>query len=101
MTRSRLYIYILAGGYLAYTGFGLAKSALEQRPENFMLYLAAGIVFVVIGGFLAVKSIQKLIKNEYIDSSAGGFDDGTREDTGEERKKEIKEEIEHEDRNGI
>lgn len=65
MTRSRLYIYIIAGGYVVYTGFGLIKSALEQRPDNFLMYLAIGAVFVAIGGFFVVKSGLKLKNGDY------------------------------------
>ncbi len=65
MTKSRLYIYIIAGGYVAYTGAGLAKSALEQRPDNYMLYLIIGILFVAVGGFFAVKSVLRISRGDY------------------------------------
>lgn len=48
-----------------YTGFGLIKSALEQRPDNFLMYLAIGAVFVAIGGFFVVKSGLKLKNGDY------------------------------------
>lgn len=60
--RARSYLYIVAGGYLAYTGFGLAKNAVSERPDNFVLYAAIGVAFVVIGGFLAVKNILNISK---------------------------------------
>lgn len=83
MTKSRLYIYVIAGGYLAYTGFGLAKDALQQRPENYMLYLVIGILFAVIGGFFAVKSILRITKGDYADPM-GELEDETQEDTKED-----------------
>lgn len=65
--KSRLYLYIIAGGYLVYTGFGLVKSVMAERPENFGLYAAIGVIFVLIGGIFAIKNILKLIKGEDID----------------------------------
>ncbi|MCI8561016.1 MAG: hypothetical protein HFH03_07860 [Dorea sp.] len=67
MIKSRLYIYIIAGGFLAYNGFGLAKSALTQRPENYIVYSVIGVLFIVIGGFIAVKNVLKISRGDYID----------------------------------
>lgn len=75
MTKSRLYIYIIAGGYVAYTGLGLAKSALEERPDNYMMYLVIGIIFIAVGGFFGVNSVLKLSGGKYIDRKEETKDD--------------------------
>ncbi len=75
MTKSRLYIYIIAGGYVAYTGIGLAKSALAQRPDNYLLYLIIGILFVATGGFFAVKSGIRIFRGDYADRAGDPGDD--------------------------
>lgn len=69
--RARMYLYIIAGGYLAYTGFGLVKSVMEERPDNSVLYMAIGAVFMVIGAFFAVKSIIKMTKGDDNDKTEG------------------------------
>lgn len=69
--KTRLYLYIVAGAYLAYTGFGLVKSAMAEQPDNFMLYMAIGAAFVIIGGFFAVKSILNISKGNDDDKTEG------------------------------
>lgn len=69
--RTRLYLYIIAGGYLAYTGYGLIKNVMEERPDHSFLYMAIGAVFIVIGGFFAVKSIIKMTKGDDNDKTEG------------------------------
>ncbi len=83
MTRSRLYIYIIAGGYVAYTGYKLIKDAVAQRPDNYMLYLAIGILFIAIGGFFAIMSSLKVFRGDYVDSKKDSGDE-PQEDTKEE-----------------
>lgn len=92
MTKSRLYIYLIAGGYIVHTGIGLAKSALEERPENYLLYLAVGVLFTIIGAIFAVKSILRLSKGGY--GAPSDFH-------GESDEKEDKGGTDNEDRNGI
>lgn len=89
MTKSRLYIYIIAGGYVAYTGIGLAKSALEQRPDNYMLYLIIGIFFVAFGGFFAVKSVLKISRGDYA-GQPGDSGDGPQEDGNDDMQDDSK-----------
>ncbi len=97
MTRSRLYIYIVAGGYVIYTGFGLAKNALAQRPDNYMMYLVIGVLFIAVGAFLVAKSAGKLMKGD--DEGFGDDSDAGRTDSSEESGQEGG--TDHEDRNGI
>lgn len=75
MTKSRLYIYTIAGGYVAYTGISLLKSALEERPDNYILYLLIGIVFIAVGGFFAVKSVLRIFKGDYAETKEESEDE--------------------------
>jgi len=70
-SRSRLYLYIAAGAYLADNGFGLVRDALAERPDNSALYMVFGVAFVIIGGFLAVKSIRDISKGNDDDNAEG------------------------------
>ena len=97
MTKGRLFLYIVAGGYVAYTGFGLSQNALTQRPDSYMIYLIFGVLFIAIDGVLAVSSARKLLKGDYVDFAGGN------PDTEQERldASEQEGEVEDEDRNGI
>lgn len=102
MTKSRLYIYIIAGGYVAYTGLGLAKSAVSQKPDNYMMYLAIGILFIALGGFFVIKSFLKLSRGDYADAADNTEDSGIKdldEDFGSEEKQEGR--TDDENRNGV
>ena len=70
--RSSLLIRILAGGYITYLGGKLLISSIKEQPENYILYVAAGIVFIIIGLIWLVKSGTKLVKKEYEDDSVMG-----------------------------
>lgn len=85
MTKSRLYIYTIAGGYVAYTGLGLIKNTLEERPDNYMIYLVIGIIFIAVGGFFAVNSVLRLSGGKYIEREEEAGDElqeNTEADTG-------------------
>lgn len=69
--KSRLYLYVAAGVYLAYNGIGLVRSAVTERPDNFVLYLGIGVIFVVLGGSFAIRSIRKLSKGNDDDKTEG------------------------------
>ena len=64
--RTRTVLRFLAGGYLAYVGFGLIKTALRDQPEYMMLFVSAGIAFLAIGVALLGYSASHYIKKDYI-----------------------------------
>ena len=70
--RSSLLIRILAGGYITYLGGKLLISSIKEQPEDYILYVAAGIVFIIIGLIWLVRSGTKLVKKEYEDDSVMG-----------------------------
>ena len=70
--RSSLIIRVLAGGYITYLGGKLLLSSIKEQPDNYILYVAAGIVFIIIGLIWLVKSGLKLFKKEYEDDSVMG-----------------------------
>ena len=78
MTKSRLFIYIIAGGYVAYTGAGLVKSAVSQ--------------FGVIGAFFVIKSFLKLSRGEYAEA-ADRFDEGRTDLAEDSRTEELPKEV--------
>lgn len=70
--RSSLIIRVLAGGYITYLGGKLILSSIKEQPDNYILYVAAGIAFIIIGLLWLVKSGAKLLKKEYEDDSVMG-----------------------------
>lgn len=67
MNKTRLYLYVIVGGYLAYTGFDLVQGAFAERPENYLLFIVIGIVFLVFGGILVIRSMGRIMRREYED----------------------------------
>lgn len=98
MTKSRLFLYIIAGGYVAYTGLGLSQNALAQRPDNYMIYLFIGVLFVAVGGFLAVYNARKLLKGDYVNFAESGPESDQQESINESEQEGG---ADDEDRNGI
>ena len=49
----------------------LVRNALAERPDNSALYMVFGVAFVIIGGFLAVKSIRDISKGNDDDNAEG------------------------------
>ena len=70
--RSSLVIRVLAGGYITYLGGKLLLSSIKEQPDNYMIYVVAGIAFIIIGLIWLVKSGAKLLKKEYEDDSVMG-----------------------------
>ena len=70
--RSSLVIRVLAGGYITYLGGKLLLSSIKEQPDNYMIYVVAGIAFIIIGLIWFVKSGAKLLKKEYEDDSVMG-----------------------------
>ena len=58
-----LWLRILCGGYLVYLAYGLLP-AMKETP----LYIAAAVVFVLVGLVLAIHSIVKLRRREYAEA---------------------------------
>ena len=67
--KSSLFIRIVAGAYVIYLGEKLIHSSLADRPENYILYIAAGVIFALIGLYWLVI---KMVKKEYRDDSIRG-----------------------------
>ena len=55
-----------------YLGEKLIHSSLADRPENYILYIAAGVIFALIGLYWLVGSGIKMVKKEYRDDSIRG-----------------------------
>lgn len=73
-------IWVLAGGYLVYTGGKLITEVINAKPNLYQLMIFFGIVFVVFGGGLAFINIKGFLKTSG-DSGAGRGEEN--EDTTE------------------
>lgn len=67
MSKGRLFFRIIVGGYLAYLGAGLMKDAFAEKPENYIMFAGAGILFVGIGLWWLIKSVLMAARHEYVD----------------------------------
>lgn len=89
MSKGRVFLRIIAGGYLAYTGAGLLKDVLSEKPEHYIVFAAAGILFVVFGLWCMIMGLKAAVKHEYDDPDGIDYADDTdtmsdREDAEEE-----------------
>lgn len=57
--KSWITLRIIAGGYLAYLGFNLLKNVIAGKPENSLIFIICGVLFLVIGLGYLVKAIKQ------------------------------------------
>ena len=63
-TRRTDILWVIAGLYLIYNGYGLCKSVISGAEGASPWFLVAGIAFIGIGGFLMVKGGLNLSREE-------------------------------------
>ncbi len=86
--RSRDVIMAIAGGYLAYTGVQLVLGALEQKQDNYILFIVIGAIFIVFGGTVLFFRAKKLLQIPTVDDNT---QEEVEEVTGTEEVSEAKE----------
>lgn len=60
--KTRDWIWIIVGGYLTYTGVQLVMDVLNQKPEGYIGFVVAGVLFAVFGVGLIVFAIRNMPK---------------------------------------
>lgn len=60
--KTRDWIWIIVGGYLTYTGVQLVTDVLNQKPEGYIGFVVAGVLFAVFGVGLIVFAIRNMTK---------------------------------------
>lgn len=61
--KTRDWIWIIVGGYLTYTGVQLVMDVLNQKPEGYIGFVVAGVLFAVFGVGLIVFAIRNMTKS--------------------------------------
>ena len=87
---------IVCGGYLAYIGFNLFSSVIKSRPDNYILFLAVGGLFMILGTGYTVKNVIELIQESKRAIEEDSEED-TEEDPEEGTEKDAQENAEEED----
>ncbi len=67
MSRISVFVRILAGGYLVYLGYGLARHPMENGDPNYLIYMAIGIIFIVGGAAIFINGMLHMIRHDYDD----------------------------------
>lgn len=57
-------LWLIAGGYLTYNGIDLVRNVIKEKPDNYILFSVAGILFILFGIFMVVQAIKGLRKKE-------------------------------------
>lgn len=60
--KGRNILWVIAGGYLAYTGGTLIVSVWQSKPNNMWIMLAFGVFFIVVGGAFLVAAAKRIYK---------------------------------------
>lgn len=60
-------IFALAGAYLIYTGGSLLLTSVRERPDQYMLFMLAGIGFVIFGLVVLGGYLKAIFKHEKIE----------------------------------
>lgn len=55
-------IMILAGAYVAYLGFSLCQGVLKGEEGSSVGFLAAGIIFIVLGAVFLIRGLKGSLK---------------------------------------
>ena len=84
MSKGRVLFRIVVGGYLAYMGFSLAGRAISERPENYILYTAIGVIFLAVGVVWCAGALLRFARHDYDD----GTGEGRKEDKNSIEEKE-------------
>lgn len=71
-------LWMVVGAYLAYTGVTLVMGVWKERPDNYQLMIGFGVVFVMIGAGVVVRSLKNIMKPE--EEQPAGDSDETEED---------------------
>lgn len=90
--KTRMTVYILVGGYLLYLAYGL-YGGLAEMTDDKMIFIAAMVVFAIVGVALIIVGIRGLGKaigqNESEDEPAEIVNERDSNDESEESKPEI------------
>ena len=65
MSTNAVVMRTLLGAVLAYSGFDLCKSVLTDKPDNMILFLIFGIIFLIIGLWFMFKALKVAMHKEY------------------------------------
>ena len=60
--KTRDWLWIIVGGYLTYTGVQLVMDVMDQKPEGYIGFVVAGVLFAVFGIGLIVYAIRNMTK---------------------------------------
>lgn len=85
-------LWMVVGAYLAYTGVTLVTGVWKERPDNYQLMIGFGVIFVIIGAGVAIRSLKNIMKPEEEE-----FSDGSEEEKDGENGELDKDDKESED----
>ncbi len=94
--KSKSTIMLLAGVYLIYLGGTLVRDVLADKPENMILFVVLGSVFVLVGAYTIFsngKLIKELQQQEMLEAQEAQDE--------EEENDEVQEEVVNEDMDAI
>lgn len=100
--KTRHGLWLVVGAYLAYTGGQLVYNMMNTKPDNYMLMILFGALFLIVGVMVVVRSFKGIMApaedaeepEEQLEQSAEGVQDvtekqeipGENEDSREEDK---------------
>lgn len=83
VNKMSLIFRIVVGGYLLYTAYSLVPAIQNDTSNQKIFFALFTVLFIAVGGFLAIKSIQSLIYGRYIGGPADPATQEAAEEAGE------------------
>lgn len=87
--KTRHGIWLVAGGYLGYTGISLIMQVMKEKPDHYIGFVAAGVIFTIFGVAVAIRSIKGLMEPNEEETDEEGTPEGIEEQ--EEMEETVKE----------
>ncbi len=56
---SRNVLAAIVGAYLVYTGGSLIMDVISEQPDNMVLFIVMGAIFIVVGGWVVITKLKK------------------------------------------
>ncbi|MFI3172490.1 MAG: hypothetical protein R3Y58_09030 [Eubacteriales bacterium] len=72
--KTRATLFVVVGAYLAYTGISLITDVIADKPDNMLLFIVMGVIFVVVGIYVMITKGKAIMNKEFDEPVDDGVD---------------------------
>lgn len=77
---SRNVLAAIVGAYLVYTGGSLILDVISEKPDNMVLFIVMGVIFIIIGSWVVVSKLKKTMLEISEQNNTEGEEDSSQEE---------------------